>query len=254
MQLLTIPLSHYCERARWALDWCRVPYREERHLQGFHLRAVRRAGGKHTVPLLVTPSGPLLDSADIVAYASDHAPPGRALYPDAERDRAAVLDLERAFAGDLGVEVRRWAYFRLLPERRLLLRYNGSGAPRHQRLALWAGFPYARRVVTRYLRIDADRVERGLGVIARHMDAVGEQLADGRPFLTGERFTAADLSFAAMAALLVFPPEYGVPLPEPGALPAEPRAEVEAWRRHPAGDFVLRLYRSQRRGPTEPCP
>ena len=39
---------------------------------------------------------------------------------------------------------------------------------------------------------------------------MAEMLADGRPFLLGDRFTAADLTFAALAAPVVLPPRYGV--------------------------------------------
>ena len=28
-QLVTIPFSHYCEKARWALDLAQIPYREK---------------------------------------------------------------------------------------------------------------------------------------------------------------------------------------------------------------------------------
>ncbi|MCW3023116.1 MAG: Glutathione S-transferase family protein, partial [Conexibacter sp.] len=30
--LVTIPISHYCEKARWALDRAGVAYEERRHL------------------------------------------------------------------------------------------------------------------------------------------------------------------------------------------------------------------------------
>ncbi len=33
-RLLTIPISHYCEKARWALDRAGLDYVEERHVQG----------------------------------------------------------------------------------------------------------------------------------------------------------------------------------------------------------------------------
>lgn len=29
-RLITIPASHYCEKVRWALDWLKIPYIEER--------------------------------------------------------------------------------------------------------------------------------------------------------------------------------------------------------------------------------
>ena len=44
-RLVTIPISHYCERARWALDRAGIVYREERHVQIVHRVASRRAGG-----------------------------------------------------------------------------------------------------------------------------------------------------------------------------------------------------------------
>ena len=28
-RLITIPISHYCEKARWALERAEIPYREE---------------------------------------------------------------------------------------------------------------------------------------------------------------------------------------------------------------------------------
>ena len=45
LRLITIPISHYCEKARWALERAGLPYREERHVQGIHRLAARRAGG-----------------------------------------------------------------------------------------------------------------------------------------------------------------------------------------------------------------
>ena len=31
LRLVTIPISHYCEKARWALERAGIAYREERH-------------------------------------------------------------------------------------------------------------------------------------------------------------------------------------------------------------------------------
>ncbi|MEO6575733.1 MAG: glutathione S-transferase N-terminal domain-containing protein, partial [Polyangiaceae bacterium] len=52
-RLVTIPFSHYCEKARWAADHLRAPYVEEAYIPGGHLRAVSKEGGR-TVPILVT--------------------------------------------------------------------------------------------------------------------------------------------------------------------------------------------------------
>ena len=199
------------------------------------------------VPVLVTDDETIADSADIVAYADEHARSKCRLYPVDEAARSRVLQLECRYSEELGVETRRWCYFRLLPYRRLLLRYNGGNAPWGERAALQLGFPFARRTVVRHLGITADRVERGLVQIARQLDEAAELLADGRPYLTGDDFTAADLTFAALASLLVMPEEYGMPLPTLDELSAELAAELRGFRAHPAGAFVLRLYRDHRR-------
>src|SRR5215210_3065100 len=42
LRLVTLPISHYCEKARWALERAGIAYREERHVQGVHRIAARR--------------------------------------------------------------------------------------------------------------------------------------------------------------------------------------------------------------------
>ena len=245
LRLVTIPLSHYCERARWALEWCGVEYREEQSLQGFHARAVRRAGGKRTTPVLVGDGWSVADSAGIVVWADANAVPGRTLYPTPHRE--AIGDLERSLEGELGVEARRWVYHRMLPHRRLLLKYNAGRAPRHQRAAVALMFPVLRGKLVDYLGVTDEKVEAGLAAVHVHLDRVAAMLADGRRYLVGDRFSAADLTFAALAAPLVMPPEYGAAMPPIDELPAQLAAEVEAFRAHPAGAFVMRLFAHERK-------
>lgn len=73
LRLVTIPISHYCEKARWALERADLEYREERHIQGVHRLAARRAGGGVTVPVLVTPQGSIGESALILAWVTQRA-------------------------------------------------------------------------------------------------------------------------------------------------------------------------------------
>ena len=68
LRLITIPISHYCEKARWALDRAGIAYREERHVQGVHRLVSRRAGGSGTVPVLGTRDEVLGQSAQILDW------------------------------------------------------------------------------------------------------------------------------------------------------------------------------------------
>jgi len=45
--------SHFCEKARWALEYKRLAYRPVNLVPGLHLRPVRKLAPKSCVPLLV---------------------------------------------------------------------------------------------------------------------------------------------------------------------------------------------------------
>ena len=49
-----------------------------------------------------------------------------------------------------------------------------------------------------------------------------------------------------MAAPLIMPPEYGVPLPQPRDMPGALAEEVEGYRKHPAGKYALWLFKKHR--------
>jgi glutathione S-transferase len=245
--LITIPISHYCEKARWALERARVPYRERAHVQGVHRIAVRRAGGGPTAPVLVCGDRVLSESADIVAFADERADPERRLFPSDPAVADEVRSLEREFDAGLGPHGRRWMYDRLRGHRDVALAYNCTGVPAWERRAMPIMLPLMTRVIDRYLDISPATAAESEREFREVFDAVAARLADGRPYLVGERFTAADLAFAALAAPVILPPEYGVPLPTPEELPAGMAAVVREMRAHPAGAYALAMFRDERR-------
>ena len=249
MRLLTIPISHYCERARWALEHAGIGYEEEQHLQMFHARHARRVtGGSTSLPVLVTDEGQVLsDSRDILRFADQHRVRGRSLYPSDSAALDEVRALEDVYALDLGVESRRLMYFHFLDWGRPALRFNAASAPAWERWTLRVGFPVAASVLRRFLDVREETATRAHARVLEVFDEVAERLGDGRPYLVGDRFTAADLTFAALAAAVVVPEGYGVELPQPPDLPPGIRALVEGFREHPAGAFALRVFREHRR-------
>ena len=81
-RLITIPISHFCEKARWALQRAGVAYVEQPHLQMIHVLAARRAGGGRTVPVFVSQDGQVLaDSTDILRWADARLPEAHASVP-----------------------------------------------------------------------------------------------------------------------------------------------------------------------------
>jgi glutathione S-transferase len=245
--LITIPISHYCEKARWALDHAGVAYRERAHLQMIHWIAVRRAGGGTTVPVLVCGDRVLAESADIVDEADARAPPGRRLYPDDPDAAAEVRALERDFDQRLGPHGRLWMYNGLRGRRDLAIAYGCTGVPAWERFALRVGYGVIVRGIDRFLDITPAAAARSDAEVRAVFDSVAERLDDGRRYLCGEAFTAADLTFAALAAPVLMPPGYGVPLPEPDELPAAAAMVVRELRAHRAGAHALAMFRDERR-------
>lgn len=245
MRLITIPMSHYCEKARWALAHAGIDYVEEAHLQVFHYRAVRPYSALGMVPVLVTEGAAIAGSSAILRFLDSRLGESRKLYPD--KHRSEIESLEKYFDEHLGVETRRWVYFHWmhLPGRQVL-QTAGQGIPSWERAFAPFLFPLMRRYLGRHLAISRENVEAGLQVISSSFDEVAARISDGRRFLCGDCFSAADLSFASMAAPVLLPAEYGIRLPTPDEAPVQARSDIRRFRNHPAGQFALRLFNENR--------
>jgi glutathione S-transferase len=242
LRLITIPISHYCEKARWCLARADIAYHEERHVQGIHRLAARRAGGGSTVPVLVTPEGVFGESAEILAWVDRRTPPERRLFPADLDARVEVERLCARFDDELGPKGRRLMYVHLLDDRPLAMRFNNAGVPAWEDRAMRAGYPLIERVIRRVLDIRPGVEVDDEASVWREFDFIAGLLADGRPHLCGERFTAADLTFAALSAAVIVPPVYGVALPQPELMQPKTAALVERARAHPAGSYALSLF------------
>ncbi|MFO0550284.1 MAG: glutathione S-transferase family protein [Polyangiaceae bacterium] len=246
--LVTISFSHFCDKARWALDLAQIEYREAAHLPAFHLVPVKRAGGRRTTPTLVTDERVLTDSSDILAWV-DHTRPDLGLYGRSDDERREILELEDLFDEKLGPHARRWAYHHLLPDRAFAMAMFDAQTmtPAYERALMKVLFPVVRLAMQRSMGIDARSAERSRGEVDRVFDEIGERLASGRRYLVGDAFTAADLTFAALATAALLSDDPESRLPALADVPAQPAAGIAAWREHPAGVFARRIMREHRR-------
>ncbi len=245
MTLITFPLSHFCEKARWALDHAGVEYRERGYAPAVHKLAVLRHHGA-TVPLLVGDLT-LRDSTDILRFADRARRDGHALYPPTGSDaRREVDELIARLDAVLGPETRRWFYAWALAEPHRLRAWGSGGLPRRQRALLVAlASPIAAMIAGR-LDVHGSRGAGAHDLVDQELEHVSAMLADGRRYLAGDRFGAADLTFAALSGPALLPTGYGGGRFVAPPMPAQLEPQIGAWRATPAGQHALRMYRDHR--------
>ena len=237
-----IPLSHFNEKVRWALDYKCIGHRREVLGPDYLIRAWR-ATGRGTLPILFLDGRAIGDSTHIIA-ALEQRFPEPPLYPGDAAVRQRALALEDYFDEQLGPALRASVITPLfLRDPDIALRVLTTGMPdkAYQWLRpLGRVFPafYRFRHKISDTRLNADRA-----TVNAALDRV-EQERQGRRYLVGEAFTVADLTAAAMLSPLLQPPEIQYPVRV--ELPPYLQNYRATLLRHPTARWAAEIYRLHR--------
>src|SRR5262245_13126903 len=181
-----IPLSHYSEKVRWALDYKGIAHRR-RVLGPDYLIRVWRATGQGKLPVLWLDDRAIADSTRIIAALEEHYPE-RPLYPNDAAMRERALALEDDLDETLGPALRAaivTPLFRNDPDIGLRVLTTGMGSKAYPNLRPWLRiFPSFYRL--RH-RISERNLERDRAIVATALDRIEHQ-RQGRPYLVGEAF------------------------------------------------------------------
>ena len=242
--LHTIGPSHYCEKARWALARANVAYDEHRFPAVVHFLRLLPLRVR-TTPVLEMDDRMIADSTKILEYADTFVAPESKLFPDGELGKD-VAALEARFDEDVGPPARRLAYAILCYEPDLFVSMMCEGVSKTDATILKVGRPAILTMMKRAFKVnDRQRaIDKTCTQLLAVFDDVTARLADGSKYLTGDRFTAADLCFASLAAPVLAPPNYGVRFPD--ELPASYLEATKPLREHAAAKFVRRLFEEDR--------
>jgi glutathione S-transferase len=241
-ELYQFAFSHYNEKARWALDWKRVPHRRRSLLPGPHRRVVQKLTGQGQVPVLRWDDEVVVGSGRIVDFVERRAP-SPPLYPAGDSARREALDLAKWFDDEVGAPIRLAFFHDFLTDGAYAARCFTSTAGPVAVAAYRVAFPLIRMVMRRDMKIDAAGAARGIERTIEALDLVAKRAgADG--YLVGDSFTVADLTAASLLSPAVLPKDSPVPVPEPRS-PALMRW-LARFAAHPGVDWVARVFRKHR--------
>jgi glutathione S-transferase len=250
--LITFPPSLDSEFSRFLLTHYGIERREERHVI-FISSAITLARARTVrFPVLFDESLRLNTVHKLIDHFEPLAAPERRLVPPGT-DLAALRSDWKLFHSELNTATTVLAYYHLLPHRDIMVEPLSQGAPPMEVKAVERGYPVFQALIGALLRLSPARAEKMLATIRSCLQRVDDRLADGRPYLLGERFTLSDMAFAIAAAPVAWPDEYGGAVPALAATPPALQAIVRECRHRPSGQHALRLYRDHR-GDDRPSP
>jgi len=250
--LYVFAISHYCEKARWALDFLRINYILEHLPPGIHRRVTKKLGTKSSsLPVLQVGNQIIQGSEDIITWAEfNKAPETKSLNPDPGSAANLEFDLEgmeieKRLDDILGVHIRRYYYSEALLDYSQLVRpiFVRDLKPFQQKLTNVA-WSMIRRIMIKGMDLGHSQGLESRQFLAQELDWLDQVLTDGRSFLNGDRFTRADITAASLLAPLVRPEEH----PTYAHITWSPNVAVdcEAWRDRPCLQWVKEMYRRYR--------
>jgi glutathione S-transferase len=216
-QQYTFHFSHFCEKARRALDLCHEDYVEICLGPVVHVAVTLSLNEQKTisVPILVTSQGEVF---------------------------ADSVELEKYFTKELGPAVRLVTYYHALKDNTPLLPlFLQEVDSVWQRLLSTWFHPSILLMMKKLMSITPHSCEKAKQKVKEVMSKVERLLEDGRRYLCNtEHITAANITFAACLIPLIRPPVLKDLLNVDVPLSAE--ADVREFLRSPAAKFALRLY------------
>ncbi len=198
MTLYQFPISHYCEKARWALEYKGLDYRIKNLVVGPHFRTLRKIAPGTTVPLLIDGDEVVQGSDSIITYL-DKKQSHPALTPTTTEDASMAHEWERYADKNVGVPLRLLFYFHLLQNRKLATKALTEDGP------WWSGplykivFPVVRKGMRAAMGIDAESAKAAQEKLLAAFEYI-EQRLEKHKFLAGPLFSRADLSVSALLA------------------------------------------------------
>ena len=239
--LYQFPLSHYCEKARWLLDFKDLDYTVKNLFPGAHRPLSLWRANSNTLPLLRDGKEWIGDSSEIAFYL-DAKYVLRPLLSSKPNERSRAMTIEE-LAGQAGVHVRRWAYSEILDEPAvmdIMLDDYPYAKPFKKQLS-----PFIRKGVTRLYKVYPEKSAESFDKMMQAINQLEQMLQqNGGHYFVGENLGLADIAVASMFAPLLALPD----TPWETLKPTNARMQgiYDELLARPFGQWIARVYREER--------
>ena len=224
--LYQFPMSHYCEKARWALDFKGLDYQTKNLMPGMHIKIIRQLARKTSVPVLDHDGVIVQGSSQIITYLDDTFPERR-LTPVNAQEAQQALEWERYLDEEVGVHLRRYVQHTLLEYPAVMIPMLTQDGPWWSKPLFKVIYPKVRKLMRQHMKIDAAGAAASKQRVESALDRLNEAVA-GKSFLVGGAFSRADLTAAALLAPLLRPAKFGLDWPPSYPEPLE--SDIQGWK------------------------
>jgi glutathione S-transferase len=243
--LYIFAISHYCDKARWALEYLGINY-ELRHVApGEHRMIAKKLGAAgSSVPYLNTGrqviqgSANIIDWADAMTTSSD-----RRLTPDIGYEECRKI--ENRIDDIAGVHVRRYYYSEALVEYPETVRpIFTRNLSLYKKLLIGFGWGKLRNIMIVGMDLGTEQGRESRDIIEGELEWIDGLLSDGRKYLVGNQFSRADMAVASLLAPLVLPPQH--PTYAKMKHPPKMAQDIAGWAQRPSLSWTRQIYAQHR--------
>ncbi|MEO0962720.1 MAG: glutathione S-transferase family protein [Pseudomonadota bacterium] len=243
IELHMFPMSHYNEKARWALDYKGVPHNRIPYMPGPHAGKIKKLSGQTQTPVIRFEDGDVLAGSTDIVLEIEKRFPEPALLPTDNDARVRALELVEKFDGDIAVKERRSLFVHLIEEPDYLCSMFAQGQTPTRRFIYRRMLPLVKGVMRKAMDIHPDALEEGNTLTRQAFDFVAAETHD-TGYLVGNRFTIADLTAAAILAPSVQLDHVDMMKPRP--VVPRVQAYLDLFADHPGARWVRTMYEQHR--------
>lgn len=245
-KLYVFTISHFCEKARWGLDYLDIDYELVLLSPISHAQNAKQLGlSRASVPILETSDGVIQGSDHILTWAEETSQSSNTPNKNFGSKQPKVLAIEERLDSVVGVHIRRLFYSEALVDHPdTVLRVFVDGMPQAEQDTIRALWPKVRESMIARMDLGAEQFDESLNILEAEFNWLDDMLKANNGYLASDQFTRADLTAASLISPLCKPAEH----PTAHLLEITPRLEafIAQASQRPIYQWLLDTYAAHR--------